>query len=106
MANRLFIGNLPRGTTDTALGDFITEAGFQVASALVIRDRVTGESRGFGFVELLQGEDLQRAIAGLNGRALDGRKLTVNEARPPQRGFGRPQGREENRDRFDRARRY
>ena len=81
MATKLFVGNLPHSTTDTALGEFVTNAGFQVASAVVIRDKMTGTPRGFGFVELGDGEDAQRAIAGLNGQSLEGRPLTVNEAR-------------------------
>lgn len=82
MGHRLFVGNLPRTATDVALNDFVSGAGFQVSSATVIRDKMTGESRGFGFVELGEGEDLNRAIEGLNGQELEGRKLTVNEARP------------------------
>ncbi len=90
MGQRLFVGNLAHSITDAALTDFVTNAGFQVASAVVIRDKMTGQSRGFGFVELADGEDFNRAIAGLNGQSLDGRKLTVNEARPlrPDRGGG------------------
>jgi RNA recognition motif-containing protein len=61
-------------------------AGFQVVSAVVIRDKMTGESRGFGFIELAEEEDMQRAIQGLNGQSLEGRRLTVNEARPPRTG--------------------
>jgi len=82
MGQRLFVGNVPHSITDSALNDFVANAGFQVASAVVIRDKMTGQSRGFGFVELADGEDFQRAIAGLNGQVLEGRKLTVNEARP------------------------
>ncbi len=110
MGQKLFVGNLPHSTTDAALGEFVSTAGFQVASAVVIHDKMTGESRGFGFVELAEGEDMQRAIAGLNGQMLDGRRLTVNEARPPQRsgGSGRPGGggggyRDRDRGRFDRG---
>ena len=108
---KLFVGNLPHSTTDAALGDFVTNAGFQVATAVVIRDRMTGEPRGFGFVELAEGEDIQRAIAGLNGQTLEGRRLTVNEARPQRTGFGRPQrggggGGYRDRGRSDRGRRY
>jgi len=88
MAQRLFVGNLPRSVTDSVLSDFVTNAGFQVVSAAVIRDKTTGESRGFGFVELAEDEDMQRAIQGLNGQALEGRPLTVNEARPQRAGFG------------------
>jgi len=88
MAQRLFVGNLPRSVTDVVLSEFVTNAGFQVASATVIRDKMTGESRGFGFVELADEEDMQRAIQGLNGQTLEGRPLTVNEARPQRAGFG------------------
>ncbi|MGA2074507.1 MAG: RNA-binding protein [Terriglobia bacterium] len=88
MAQRLFVGNLPRSVTDNVLSEFVTNAGFQVVSATVIRDKMTGESRGFGFVELAEEEDMQRAIQGLNGQTLEGRPLTVNEARPQRAGFG------------------
>jgi len=88
MAQRLFVGNLPRSVTDNVLSEFVTNAGFQVVSAIVIRDKMTGESRGFGFVELTEEEDMQRAIQGLNGQTLEGRPLTVNEARPQRAGFG------------------
>jgi len=87
MATKLFVGNLPHSATDATLSEFVTQAGFQVASALVVRDKMTGTPRGFGFVELGDGEDIQRAIAGLNGQSLDGRPLTVNEARPQRAGF-------------------
>jgi RNA recognition motif-containing protein len=92
MATKLFVGNLPHSTTDGILTDFVTNAGYQVASAVVIRDKLSGTPRGFGFVELAEGEDLQRAITGLNGQALEGRPLTVNEARPPRTSFSRPGG--------------
>lgn len=82
------MGNLPRSVTDNVLSEFVTNAGFQVVSATVIRDKMTGESRGFGFVELAEEEDMQRAIQGLNGQTLEGRPLTVNEARPQRAGFG------------------
>jgi RNA recognition motif-containing protein len=103
MATKLFVGNLPHSTTDTALGEFVTNAGFQVASAVVIRDKMTGTPRGFGFVELGDGEDAQRAIAGLNGQSLEGRPLTVNEARPQRTDFPRGGG---GRDSFSRRRDY
>ena len=88
MPQKLFVGNLPHEVTDTELNEFVSSAGFQVASAVVIRDKTTGQSRGFGFIELAEGEDLERAIAGLNGQSLQGRRLTVNEARPPRNDFG------------------
>jgi cold-inducible RNA-binding protein len=105
MATKLFVGNLPHSTTDSSLNDFVTNAGCHVASAVVIRDKMTGMSRGFGFVELAEGEDLQRAIAGLNGQAIEGRTLTVNEAHPMRTGFAGPRsdrGRDNDRGRFNR----
>ena len=95
MPQKLFVGNLPHEVTDAELNEFVSGAGFQAASAVVIRDKMTGQSRGFGFVELAEGEDMERAIAGLNGQTLQGRRLTVNEARPPRSdagGGGRPRG--------------
>jgi hypothetical protein len=91
--SKLFVGNLAHTVTDGDLADFVTNAGFQAASAVVIRDKMTGEPRGFGFVELADGSDLQQAIQGLNGQVLQDRRLTVNEARPQQRnGFSGPRG--------------
>ena len=90
MPQKLFVGNLPHSVTDSELTDFVANAGFQVASAVVVRDKFTGQSRGFGFVELAEGEDQARAIQGLNGQSLEGRRLTVNEARPPRTDSQRP----------------
>src|SRR5271157_3227141 len=104
MATKLFVGNLPHSTTDQGLGEFVTNAGFQVASAVVVRDKMTGTPRGFGFVELGNGEDLQRAIAALNGQSLEGRPLTVNEARPLRPDFPRPRGGGGGRNSFSRRR--
>jgi cold-inducible RNA-binding protein len=106
MAQRLFVGNLPHSATDGSLLEFVTGAGFQVASAVVIRDKMTGDSRGFGFVELAEGEDMQRAIEGLNGQSLEGRRLTVNEARPQRTDSPRPGGRGGGRGNFERRRRF
>jgi RNA recognition motif-containing protein len=108
MATRLFVGNLPHSTTDSGLSEFVSAAGFQVASAVVIRDKVTAQSRGFGFVELAEGEDAERAIAGLNGQSLEGRRLTVNEARPQRSDFPRPHGGGggQHRERSDSRRRF
>jgi cold-inducible RNA-binding protein len=88
MPQKLFIGNLPHEVTDSVLGEFVSNAGVQAASTVVIRDKATGQSRGFGFIELAEGEDMERAIAGLNGQSLGGRRLTVNEARPQRNDFG------------------
>lgn len=82
--SKLYVGNLPHNVTESSLSEFVSKAGFTVASALVITDKLTGSPRGFGFVELAEGQDLQGAIGALNGQALDGRSLTVNEARPPR----------------------
>ncbi|MDD5542291.1 MAG: RNA-binding protein [Acidobacteriia bacterium] len=90
MADKLFVGNLPPSTTDSALSGFVTNGGFKVSSATVICDKVTGTPRGFGFVELAEGEDLQRAITGLNGKDLDGRALTVNQAKPQRTSSVKP----------------
>ena len=106
MATKLFVGNLPHSATDETLSEFVSAAGFQVASAVVIRDRITGMARGFGFVELAAGEDHQRAIAGLNGQSLGGRPLTVNEARPQRTDFARPRDGGYGRDNFSRRRDY
>ena len=92
MATKLYVGNLSHTTTDAGLNEFVTAAGFQVASAVVIRDKMTGQPRGFGFVELTEGQDVQRAIGSLNGQSLEGRPLTVNEAKPQRTGFGRGPG--------------
>lgn len=94
MASKLFVGNLPRSATDGALTELVTNAGYHVASAVVIRDKMTGDSKGFGFVELADGENLQNAIRSLDGQVMDGRPLTVNEARPQRTGFSgqRPGG--------------
>lgn len=103
---KLYVGNLPHGATDSALSEFISQAGFEVASAMVITDKLTGRSRGFGFVELADSGELQRAIGSLNGRDFDGRALTVNEARPQRGGFARPHAGGGDRGRFSRRREY
>lgn len=92
MASKLFVGNLPRSVTDSELADFVTNAGFPVASAQVIRDRTTGDPKGFGFVELAEGTNLQQAIERLNGQTLQDRQLTVNEARPQRPSFSGSRG--------------
>ncbi len=81
MASKLYVGNLTYGTTDTDLETLFGPFG-TVQSAQVIMDRDTGRSKGFGFVEMNSGEEAQAAIHGLNEHEIDGRKLTVNEAKP------------------------
>jgi RNA recognition motif-containing protein len=79
MSKNLYVGNLPFTTTDEDLRDAFSAYG-TVARAQVISDRETGRSRGFGFVEMETGGDA--AIDGMNGKELNGRALTVNEAKP------------------------
>lgn len=81
MAKKLFVGGLAWTTTDETLSSFFAKAG-TVTSANVVKDRYTGKSRGFGFVEMSSDEEADKAIAELNGQALDGRNISVNEARP------------------------
>ena len=84
---RLFVGNLPYNVTSEDLQSAFAEAG-AVTSARVITDRETGQSRGFGFVEMGSAADGQKAITMWNGQELNGRALTVNEARPMAEGRG------------------
>ena len=98
MGKKLYVGNLPYGVGDGELQTMFAPHG-AVQSAQVIMDRDTGRSKGFGFVEMDSGEQAQAAIAALNGREVDGRTLTVNEARPREdRGGG--QGGSANRRRY------
>ena len=81
MNNKLYVGGLPYSVTDGKLQEIFSEYG-TVESARVISDKFTGQSRGFGFVEMGSGIEAQKAISSLNGTELDGRTLTVNEAKP------------------------
>lgn len=81
MAKKLFVGNLPYSTTDADLKNMFAAAG-TVESAVVIMDKMTGRSKGFGFVEMSSDEEATNAINSLNGKDMDGRAITVNEARP------------------------
>ena len=91
MGKKLYVGNLSYGTTDSDLQNLFEPHG-GVQSAKVIIDRDAGRSKGFGFVEMDTGEQATAAIAALNGQDVNGRALTVNEARPreerPNRGNG------------------
>ncbi|MBM4264629.1 MAG: RNA-binding protein [Deltaproteobacteria bacterium] len=91
MSSKIYVGGLPYATTDAQLQDLFSQHG-QVESARVITDKFTGRSRGFGFVEMTNSDDAQKAIQALNGTDFEGRNLTVNEARPQERrsggGFG------------------
>lgn len=89
MGKKLYVGNLPYSVDQNGLQDAFAPFG-TVDSAVVINDRDTGRSKGFGFVEMGSDAEAQAAIDGLNGTSLDGRNITVNEARPraprPDRG--------------------
>ena len=88
MNNKLYVGGLPYSVTEGQLEQIFSEHG-AVQSARVISDKFTGQSRGFGFVEMASAEEAQKAIDALNGTQLEGRTLVVNEARPQEkRSFG------------------
>jgi len=96
MASKLYIGSLSYNTTEDTLKDLFSQAG-TVQSVAIILDRMSGRSKGFGFVEMSSDEEAQKAIEMFNGKELDGREIVVNEARPmrdsgPRGGFGRGGG--------------
>lgn len=81
MAKKLYVGNLPYSATQDGLRDAFSKAG-TVESATIITDKMSGRSKGFGFVEMANDDEAQKAIEMWNGKEMDGRPLTVNEARP------------------------
>ena len=83
MATKLYVGSLPYSTTDERLKEVFSQAG-NVTSATVIIDKMSGRSKGFGFVEMSTEEEAQKAVEMFNGKDLDGRNIVVNEARPMQ----------------------
>jgi RNA recognition motif-containing protein len=89
MGNKLYVGGLPYSVTEGRLQEIFAAHG-TVESAKVISDKFTGQSRGFGFVEMSSGGEAQKAMEALNGTQLDGRTLVVNEAKPmaPRDGGG------------------
>ena len=91
MGKKLYVGNLSYEMTNTDLENLFGPHG-TVQSAQVIMDRETNRSKGFGFVEMDSGEQAQAAITALNGQEVNGRKLTVNEARPREDRGGSPRG--------------
>lgn len=90
MAKKLFVGGLSYDTTEDTLKETFAKFG-AIESAVIIIDKMSGRSKGFGFVEYATDEEAQKAMEALNGTELDGKKLTVNEARPleerPRRSF-------------------
>lgn len=95
MAKKLYVGGLPYSTRDEELRDHFAQAG-EVTSATIIMDKMTGRSKGFGFVEMANDNEADAAIEMFNGKDFGGRNLTVNEARPmedrPARTFDRNAG--------------
>ncbi len=89
MGLKIYVGGLPYSATDSQLNDLFAPHG-TVASAHVITARTTGQGRGFGFVEMSTDAEAKAAVAALNGTQMDGRTLTVNEAKPrePRSGGG------------------
>ena len=87
---KLFVGNLPYGANETDVQNLFADAGVTVDSVTVMRDRFTGQARGFGFVEINDDAAAQRAVDACHGKELMGRALVVNEARPmaPREGGG------------------
>ena len=81
MATKLYVGNLPFNTTENELQELFSQAG-AVQEVMLMQDKFTGKSRGFAFVTMGSDQDAQKAIAEINGKTLEGRALTVNEARP------------------------
>lgn len=92
MAKKLYVGGLSYSTTEDALKELFSQAG-TIESATIIIDRMSGRSKGFGFVEMSSDEEAQKAIEMFNSKELDGKNITVNEARPmedrPRRDFDR-----------------
>ena len=88
MGNRLYVGNLPFSADESAVRSLFEQNERTVTEVKLITDRDTGRPRGFGFVEMGNNDDANKAIQELNGHELDGRALTVNEARERNAGGG------------------
>lgn len=100
MAKKLYVGGLPYSTTNDELKDHFAQAG-SVDSAVIIMDKMSGRSKGFGFVEMSSDAEAQNAISMFNGKDFGGRNLTVNEARPMEERAPRTGGGGFNRGRRD-----
>ena len=90
---KLYVGNLPFQATEEQLSALFTQTGVTAAAVTLVRDRFSGQPRGFGFVEVNNDDEAVRAIQGLNGHDFMGRNIVVNEARPPREGGGGGGGR-------------
>jgi len=87
---KLYVGNVSYQATEDELNRWFAEAGFTVDSVSLIRDRYSGEPRGFGFVEMSNDDEADKAVQTMNGKDFLGRNLVVNEARPMREGGGGP----------------
>ena len=83
MSKKLFVGGINYDSSEDALAEYFGQAG-TVESAVIITDKMTGRSKGFGFVEFASDEEAEKAVEMFNDQEFEGRKLTVNEARPPR----------------------
>jgi RNA recognition motif-containing protein len=99
MGSKLYVGGLPYSATESELNTLFAEHG-TVESARIVADKFTGQSRGFGFVEMSTAEEAKAAITALNGSQMGGRALTVNEAKPMEPRFGSGGGRSGGGGRF------
>lgn len=101
MGSKLYVGGLPYSATESELNNLFAQHG-TVESARIIADKFTGQSKGFGFVEMSTSAEAQAAITALNGSEMGGRSLTVNEARPmePRSGGGGRSGGNYTRNRY------
>src|SRR5262249_7906458 len=88
LVKKLYVGNLPFQVTEEDVGNWFSQAGVSPSNITLVRDRFSGQPRGFGFVEVNNDDDASRAIQALNGQDLMGRNVVVNEARPPREGGG------------------
>ncbi|MBX3331164.1 MAG: RNA-binding protein [Nitrospira sp.] len=99
MGSKLYVGGLPYSATESELNTLFAEHG-TVESTRIVADKFTGQSRGFGFVEMSTAEEAKAAISALNGSQMGGRALTVNEAKPMEPRFGGGGGRSDGGGRF------
>lgn len=105
MGTKLYVGNLPFSVTSQELTDLFSQAG-QVISANIITDRFSGQSRGFGFVEMADADSAQTAVSQFNDYQMKGRGLKVNEAKPREGGRGGGGGGDRGPDRDRGGRRW
>jgi len=91
MPSKLYVGNLAYSVTDGDLENLFSQVG-QVQSAAVVTDKFSGQSKGFGFVEMASAEEASKAIQQFNDTELKGRNIKVNEAKPRESGFGGNRG--------------